>query len=66
MKTPDQIRKRLEEYREKRLEKDKAFRNAIEIGKLEESSIFFEALVTLEGGIDALKWALEESKILED
>jgi len=58
MKNQKQIKKRLEELRKERLEKDKAFKNAIETGELEESSIFFEKVVTLEGSIKALKWVL--------
>lgn len=66
MKTPNEIREKLDEFRDKRLIKDKAMRQAIALGDLGESSDFFEAMVTLEGGIEALKWVLGKIKILED
>jgi len=58
MKNKKQIEKKLDEFREERFKKDVDFKHAVEIGELEESSVFFEKVVTLEGSIKALKWVL--------
>ncbi len=59
MKTPDEIKKRLEEFREDLFKKDKRAMEA-----KTPNNHLFEAMITLEGGINALKWALEESDTL--
>jgi len=65
MKTPEEIRKKLDEFREKRLEKDKKLKYATEFGgDLDQTSKLFESLLILEGNIEAFKWALEESNTL--
>ena len=65
MKTPEEIRKKLDEFREDLFKKDIIFRDAIATGNIGESTTIFEAMVTLEGGIEAFKWALEESALLD-
>jgi len=60
MKTPDKIREKLEEFRKERLVTDTILSNSLLIGDLGKSSIAFERVVTLEGGIEALKWVLKE------
>jgi len=59
MKTPDEIKKRLEEFRQELLEKD-----GQAIKTTTPNMVLFEERVTLEGGIEAFKWTLEESNTL--